>query len=107
MSAETKQQSMPIKAGAGWKEIPWGGVIPQGGTARAFNVGGWRSEKPVWNREKCINCMMCWLYCPDMAIMVEDGKVAGVDYDHCKGCGICSSVCPPRVKAFEMVPEHE
>jgi pyruvate ferredoxin oxidoreductase delta subunit len=98
---------LPIeKPEAGWKDITWGAVIPKGGTAREFLVGGWRSEKPVWNSDKCISCLMCWLYCPDMAIQVEDGKVAGIDYDHCKGCGICASVCPPKVQAIEIVPEN-
>lgn len=27
-----------------------------------------------------------------------------IDYDYCKGCGICSNVCP--VKAIEMVREE-
>ncbi|MFP3216806.1 MAG: 4Fe-4S binding protein, partial [Vulcanisaeta sp.] len=26
-----------------------------------------------------------------------------IDYDHCKGCGICAHECP--VKAIKMVPE--
>lgn len=103
MSSDVKTN--PIRPGAGWKELPWGGVIPAGGTAREFITGGWRSERPVWDSDKCRSCMSCWLYCPDMAIQAEDGKMVGIDYDHCKGCGICAAVCPPRVAAIKMVPE--
>ncbi|MCK5239384.1 MAG: 4Fe-4S binding protein, partial [Candidatus Thorarchaeota archaeon] len=28
-----------------------------------------------------------------------------IDYDYCKGCGICSQVCPP--KCIEMVRTGE
>jgi len=42
------------------------------------------------------------VYCPDSAIIVEDAKVKGVDYDHCKGCGICARECPPKVQALTM-----
>lgn len=29
-----------------------------------------------------------------VAIPVKDGKRQDFDYMHCKGCGICKSVCP-------------
>jgi pyruvate ferredoxin oxidoreductase delta subunit len=38
---------------------------------------------------------------------VKDGKVVGIDLDHCKGCGICAEVCPPKVQAIKMVQETE
>jgi pyruvate ferredoxin oxidoreductase delta subunit len=31
--------------------------------------------------------------------------VARIDYDYCKGCGICAVECPR--KAIEMVPEPQ
>jgi pyruvate ferredoxin oxidoreductase delta subunit len=105
MSADVKTKPNPIKPNAGWRELPWGGIIPAGGTARGFQTGGWRSERPTWDAEKCKSCMQCWLYCPDMAIMVEDGKMTGINYDYCKGCGICAAACPPRTGAITMVPE--
>ncbi len=38
--------------------------------------------------------MLCVPYCPDYSIKVVDGKMSGMDMDHCKGCGICAKVCP-------------
>lgn len=105
MSTNAKTKPNPIKPHDGWRKLPWGGIIPTGGTARGFFTGGWRSERPVWDAEKCKSCMTCWLYCPDMAIMVENGKMVGIDYDCCKGCGICASACPPRTAAITMTPE--
>lgn len=53
---------------------------------------GWRNIRPVINCDKCIGCLQCYMYCPDGVIRKEDGKVA-VDYDFCKGCGVCAKVC--------------
>ena len=90
----------------GWKDLPQGDVLAAG-SADAFKTGGWRSERPVWRKEKCINCMICWISCPDSSIVVKDGKVAGIDYEHCKGCGICAAECPPKVKAIVMEQEKK
>jgi pyruvate ferredoxin oxidoreductase delta subunit len=91
----------------GWKDIPIGGVIPRGGTAFEYETGSWRSFRPVHDSEKCINCLECWFSCPDAAIQVEDGNFKGFDLTHCKGCGICAKVCPPKVSAITMKPESE
>jgi pyruvate ferredoxin oxidoreductase delta subunit len=89
----------------GWKELAIGGRVDEAGNAAEFETGSWRTFKPVRDESKCTNCLLCWIYCPDSAIPVEDGKVRGVDYEHCKGCGICAEVCPPKVKAITMVQE--
>jgi len=39
--------------------------------------------------------------------MVKDGKMVGIDYEHCKGCGICANECPPKASAIKMVLETE
>lgn len=91
-----------------WEELRLGGIIPQPATSLSYKTGTWRSElRPIWDAEKCTNCYMCFVYCPDDAILIKDGKVAGINYDYCKGCGICAVVCPPRVKAITMHPERE
>ena len=89
----------------GWKEIPKGGLILEAGNAEQYKTGSWRSQRPIRNEEKCNNCLICWVYCPDSSIIVEDGKVIAIDYDHCKGCGICAEECP--VDAIEMRDENE
>ncbi|HAS78993.1 MAG TPA: pyruvate ferredoxin oxidoreductase [Ruminococcus sp.] len=61
---------------------------------------GWRSIRPVIDTEKCVGCKQCWLYCPDGVISVKDGK-ASIDYDFCKGCGICAGICKPGAVRME------
>lgn len=88
----------------GWRELPLGGVV-LGGTARELNkTGSWRAERPIWHVEKCIHCLQCWLHCPDNSILVQGGKMTGIDYEHCKGCGVCAAICPKD--AIAMVPER-
>ena len=95
-----------------WKsdEFPRGAVIPAAGNSEGYVTGGWRSERPYRDEEVCTQCMLCWIFCPDTSVTVENGQVTGFDYDHCKGCGICAHECPsnPRFggrRAIEMVPE--
>ncbi|MBI3359715.1 MAG: 4Fe-4S binding protein [Chloroflexi bacterium] len=77
-----------------WQELPIGGLIVQPGNSVAYPTGEWRSHRPVIDFDLCTHCMICWLYCPDVSILVEDEKMVGFDYVHCKGCGICTEVCP-------------
>ncbi|MEA5075110.1 MAG: 4Fe-4S binding protein [Coriobacteriia bacterium] len=86
-----------------YKQFPPGAVIPTAGNSDDYITGGWRSERPWRSDEKCTQCLLCWIVCPDTSINVADEKVTTFDLDHCKGCGICAQVCP--VDAIEMVPE--
>lgn len=86
-----------------YKQFPPGAVIPDAGNSDDYITGGWRSERPWRSDEKCTQCLLCWIVCPDTSINVADEKVTTFDLDHCKGCGICAQVCP--VDAIEMVPE--
>ncbi len=90
-----------------WEELPIGGVMDWAGSAEQYLTGDWRTERPIWSSEKCIHCLTCWMFCPDSSIKVEDGKVIGIDYDHCKGCGICARECPTKVQAITMEPESK
>ena len=91
----------------GWRDLAIGGVIPEGGTSAKKSVAGWRASRPIHDDEKCIHCMRCWIFCPDSAILVKGGKIVGIDYDHCKGCGICATECPKKVEAITMKLESE
>lgn len=91
----------------GWREVPLGGVIPDAGNTRAYETGTWRTMRPILDREKCTDCLICWVYCPDSAIIVEDGCLTGFNLFHCKGCGICAKECPTKVQAIKMVLEAE
>lgn len=88
-----------------WREHPHGATIPEGGTADYYETGGWRSIRPVLDKEKCINCFFCFIYCPDSAVVVEKGEMTGFNLKHCKGCGICANECPKD--AISMISEAE
>ena len=84
-------------------EFPKGATIPVAGNSDEYITGGWRSERPVRDDEKCTQCLLCWVFCPDTSVLVKDEKVVDFDYEHCKGCGICAHECP--ADCIEMVPE--
>jgi 2-oxoacid:acceptor oxidoreductase delta subunit (pyruvate/2-ketoisovalerate family) len=44
----------------------------------------------------CNYCDNCWLFCPDAAIARVNGGYE-IDFDFCKGCGICAEECPRSV----------
>lgn len=93
------------------EEMPIGGAIATMQTEAGLvgigsfienKTGDWRTFKPIINKEKCIGCKLCWFYCPEGCISMQDGK-ATVNYDYCKGCGICANECP--TKAIKMERE--
>ncbi len=73
-------------------------------------TGLWRVLRPVIDLEKCIPaktdkmaCFNCWVYCPDGVITKTIQPV--IDYEYCKGCGICAEECP--AKAITMIEESD
>jgi 2-oxoacid:acceptor oxidoreductase delta subunit (pyruvate/2-ketoisovalerate family) len=56
-------------------------------------TGQWRTFRPILDAEKCINCLICWKYCPEPCIELGEEHPT-IDYDFCKGCGICATECP-------------
>jgi 2-oxoacid:acceptor oxidoreductase delta subunit (pyruvate/2-ketoisovalerate family) len=52
----------------------------------------------------CFECDNCYGVCPDNAIIkLGPGRRYEINYDYCKGCGICASECPAG--AIRMVEE--
>lgn len=84
-----------------WQDLAPAGVILEPGNAEEYEVSGWRSTHPVHDAECCINCLFCWVYCPDNSVVLKDKKVVGFDAAHCKGCGICAQVCPKSCITME------
>jgi len=71
-----------------------------------FNAGhlvdanaGWRTDTPVLDQSLCTGCLQSYLLCPEGVIFrAESGLL--IDYDFCKGCGICAHEC--KAKAITM-----
>jgi NADPH-dependent glutamate synthase beta subunit-like oxidoreductase/Pyruvate/2-oxoacid:ferredoxin oxidoreductase delta subunit len=42
----------------------------------------------------CFHCDNCYVNCPDNAIIKHDDGSLELNYDYCKGCGICETECP-------------
>jgi pyruvate ferredoxin oxidoreductase gamma subunit len=69
-------------------------TIRRRGSAALRETGSWRMERPQIDLGKCKCCFLCYVYCPDAAIRLDDENYPHVDYDHCKGCMICHTECP-------------
>jgi 2-oxoacid:acceptor oxidoreductase delta subunit (pyruvate/2-ketoisovalerate family) len=74
-------------------------------------VGGLTEENALFEARRCLSCGNCFEcdncfgVCPDNAVIKLGGSNRyEVNYDFCKGCGICVSECP--CGAIEMVPEQ-
>jgi NADPH-dependent glutamate synthase beta subunit-like oxidoreductase/Pyruvate/2-oxoacid:ferredoxin oxidoreductase delta subunit len=48
----------------------------------------------------CADCDYCRLYCPEMAVMVDNAR-RSINMDFCKGCGVCATECPRNAMALE------
>ena len=53
----------------------------------------------------CFECDNCYGVCPDNAVIkLGPGERFRINYDYCKGCGMCAAECP--CGAIQMVPEQ-
>ncbi len=62
---------------------------------------GYSEGMALEEAQRCLNCGVCnlcqncYVYCPDMSIIKgQEGERFIIDYEHCKGCGICVEECP-------------
>jgi pyruvate ferredoxin oxidoreductase delta subunit len=83
-----------------WRQLPQAGVVEPARVER-LRTGDWRTNgKPVVSFERCVNCLLCWLYCPDSAFVLDGKVLSSIDYDVCKGCELCVVVCPTEAIAM-------
>jgi pyruvate ferredoxin oxidoreductase delta subunit len=68
-------------------------------------TGAWRTFKPIFNKDLCIDCKRCYIYCPEGTVLILGPKEYEIDYEYCKGCGICAKECGKG--AITMKPEEE
>ena len=84
-------------------QLPIGGIIDEPGSSLKYKTGDWRAFHPEIDEKKCIHCMRCVLDCPENCVEYKNGKRGKIDLDYCKGCGVCSKICP--VGAIRMERE--
>lgn len=122
----------PVSAGI---KVPWDRFLPivPAGTSKYRDMSHIGTQLPVYDPSKCTACGLCAASCPDSALystVTEQGipknaaryfKIfkkppKGIPWDSfalninvvpeaCKGCGICTQVCP--TDALRMVDKHD
>lgn len=97
-------KELPLSLGLRVTMTEAGRVGP--GSFDVNKTGSWRTFAPVLDDAKCTNCLICWFYCPDGAI-VRGEKHVSVNYDYCKGCGVCVEVCAPKALKWVRTEEVE
>jgi NADPH-dependent glutamate synthase beta subunit-like oxidoreductase len=91
-------------------------VRPRLDTARRIStfdevVGGLDESTALYEARRCLSCGNCFEcdncygICPDNAVIkLGPGRRYEIDYDFCKGCGLCVAECP--CGAIIMEPEQ-
>lgn len=89
-------------------ELGIGGINKEAGSAlKNFTGSSRKGEKPQFYQDTCINCFFCWVFCPENAIIIDGEKIAGINYDYCKGCGICANECPVKHEPLPLIMVEE
>jgi len=88
-----------------WKDLEIGSIVTDPGSASQYQTGGWRTQRPVYDTDKCIKCGLCAIFCPDGCIGPNAEGYFEADLFYCKGCGICAREC--WTQAITMVEEEE
>ena len=83
--------------------------VPKADRAGAAEVYGSLSvEQALGEAGRCLSCGMCdycdncYLFCPDSSVVKQESDEArAIDYEYCKGCGICANECPVGIIEME------
>jgi pyruvate ferredoxin oxidoreductase gamma subunit len=68
-------------------------------TSTLRTTEGWRVFRPEIDLAHCTRCCICFAFCPEGAIELDEQQYPVVDYAHCKGCLVCVTECPPKAIA--------
>jgi len=99
----------------GYQNMPMGGINPRAGSTVIADLSPSRQGYiPLFIKERCINCGLCFSACPDMVFQFAKGEYKGremmvnqgLDYYHCKGCLRCVDVCPVNALVRGVEAEH-
>ena len=99
----------------GYDNAPIGGINPRFGSTVIADLSPSRQGYiPIFIKERCINCGLCFSACPDMVFQFAKGEYKGremmvnqgLDYYHCKGCLRCVDVCPVNALVRGVEAEH-
>ena len=82
--------------------------VPERATDFREVIAGFTEQKAVREAERCFSCGVCndcencYVFCPDLCVIIDGGVVRyRINYDYCKGCGICIAECPRNALSVE------
>ena len=95
----------------GYANAPIGGaILNPGNTAHKDLSASRQGIFPKFWRDRCIDCGLCTMTCPDYVFVWEQGVdkkgrpaqvLKGPNYQYCKGCLKCVVICPVNALTME------